>query len=78
MSVMSTGLSDHETPRANGRLNRRVYTIDEVAQQLGLSRNSAYTAARENRLPVPVTRVGKRMFVSKAALDRFLDRQAAE
>ena len=70
MSVQSTALSHHETPRA---MSRRTYTIEEVGQLLGLSRNSAYLAAREDRLPVPVIKIGKRMVVSRAALDRFLD-----
>jgi hypothetical protein len=48
------------------------YSVDEVARLLGLSRNRAFVAARENRLPVPVFRVGKRMFVVRAVLDRFL------
>ena len=80
MSIPSTGLSHHETPRRPGirhnrgpPLERRTYSIEEVAQQLGLSRNSAYVAARENRLPVPVIKIGKRMMVSRAALDRFLE-----
>jgi hypothetical protein len=33
------------------------YSIEEVAAILGLSRNSAYVAAREDRLPVPVMMV---------------------
>ena len=70
MSIASTALSHHETPRA---MPRRTYSIEEVAQLLGLSRNSAYVAAREGRLPVPVIKIGKRMMVSRAALDRFLD-----
>ena len=54
-------------------LERRTYTIVEVAQMLGISRVGAYLAARDNTLPVPVIRVGKRVFVSRAAFDRFLD-----
>jgi excisionase family DNA binding protein len=73
MSMGSTGLGHDETPR----MPRRTYTIEEVAEQLGLSRNSAYVAARANTLPVPTIRVGKRMFVSRAALDRFLGGAAA-
>lgn len=53
-------------------LERKTYTIDEVAALLGLSRNSTFVAAREGRLPVPVIRIGQRMMVSRAALDRFL------
>jgi hypothetical protein len=48
------------------------YTIEEVSALLGLSRNRAFVAARENRLPVPVIRIGKRMFVVRATLDRLL------
>jgi excisionase family DNA binding protein len=69
MSIASAALSHHETPR----LARRTYTIEECAELLGLSRNSAYVAARENRLGVPVIRIGKRMFVARAAMDRFLE-----
>jgi excisionase family DNA binding protein len=68
LSIASTALSKHETRS----LTRATYTIDEVAVLLGLSRNRAFVAARENRLPVPVIRVGRRMFVSRAALDRLL------
>jgi excisionase family DNA binding protein len=77
MSTISTGLGHDETPRASGGrvrpLERRTYTIDEVAELLGLSRNRAFAAAREGRLPVPVIRIGKRIFVSKVAMDRFLE-----
>lgn len=51
---------------------RRTYTLTEVAQILGISRNSAYVAARADDLPVPVIRIGSRMLVSRAALDRLL------
>jgi excisionase family DNA binding protein len=74
MSIASTGLGEHET----SRIGRRTYTIDEVAALLGISRNSAYVAARANSLPVLTIRVGKRMLVSRAALDRFLDGGAAD
>lgn len=40
---------------------------------LGLSRNATYVAAREDRLPFRVIRIGKRMMVSRAVFDRFLD-----
>jgi excisionase family DNA binding protein len=73
MSIESTGLGHHETPR----LTRRTYTIEEVADLLGLSRNRCYVAARNGTLPVPVIRIGRRMFVSRAAFDRFLEGEAA-
>ncbi len=76
MSIQSTGLSHHETPRMGG-VTRKTYTIDEVAILLGLARNTAYVAAREGKLPVPTIRVGRRLLISRAALDRFLDGEAA-
>ena len=53
-------------------MQRQTYTIDEVAALLGISRNSAYLAARNNRLPVAVIRIGKRMMVRKSEFDRLL------
>jgi excisionase family DNA binding protein len=58
-------------------MSKRTYSIEEVAQILGLSRNSAYVAARGNLLPVPTIRIGRRMVVSKAALDQLLGAEAA-
>jgi excisionase family DNA binding protein len=55
------------------KLARATYTIEEVGELLGLSRNGAYLAAREGRLPVPVIKIGKLRFVSRAVLDRFLE-----
>jgi excisionase family DNA binding protein len=60
-------------PQRRPKLARATYTIDEVGELLGLSRNGIYVAAREGRLPVPVIKIGKRMFVSRAILDRFLE-----
>jgi predicted DNA-binding transcriptional regulator AlpA len=68
MSMPSTGLGHHETPR----MQTRVYTIEQVGTMLGLSRNSAYSAARDGTLPVAVIKIGRRLMVSKAALDKFL------
>lgn len=48
------------------------YTIEELAALLGIGRASAYEAARRDALPVPVCRVGRRLFVLRADVDRFL------
>ena len=61
-----------EAPQGTA-INRKTYTIDEVSVLLGLSRNSTYVNARAGLLPVPVIKIGKRMLVSRAALDRFLE-----
>ena len=50
---------------------RLTYNVPEVAKILGLSRCTAYTAATRGDLP-GVVRCGKRILVSKAALERAL------
>jgi excisionase family DNA binding protein len=50
---------------------RRTFTIPEAGQILGLGRNSAYTLAKSGRLPT--IRLGRRLLVPKAALDRLLE-----
>jgi hypothetical protein len=47
----------------------RTYSIDEVADLLGIGRNSAFAAAGKD---FPAIRVGKRLLVPKVALDRLL------
>lgn len=49
---------------------RRTMTIPEAATLLGISRNSAYVAARKGELPV--VRIGKRFLVPRSALERLL------
>ncbi|MGK2964027.1 MAG: helix-turn-helix domain-containing protein [Tepidiformaceae bacterium] len=51
---------------------RGTLTIGEAAQRLGVGKAAAYQAAREDRLPVPVIRVGRRILVSRAALEAVL------
>jgi len=50
-------------------------TVEEAAQQLGISRNSAYVLARSGELPV--LRLGRRLVVSRAGLARMLDQAGA-
>lgn len=47
-------------------------TISELAQALGISRPVAYSLAKNDELPVPVIRLGRRMVVSRAAVDALL------
>jgi excisionase family DNA binding protein len=47
------------------------YTVPEAGRLLGLSRNSAYDAARNKKLPC--VRIGGRLIVPRAALMRLLD-----
>ncbi|TAK30440.1 MAG: DNA-binding protein [Chloroflexota bacterium] len=56
------------------RSERWVLTIEEAAKLLGLGRNGAYEAVR--RGDVPSIKIGRRLFVPKAALQRMLDTAA--
>jgi excisionase family DNA binding protein len=48
-----------------------VYTIDETASKLGLSRATAYSLAREGR--IPAIRISeRRLVVPKVALEKML------
>jgi excisionase family DNA binding protein len=51
--------------------NRAVLTVEEVAAVLGISRGLAYAAVREGHLPH--IRIGRRILVPVAALERFLE-----
>jgi excisionase family DNA binding protein len=51
--------------------DRLTWTIAEAAELLGISRASAYEAARRGELPVKM--IGRRMLVPRAALLRLLD-----
>jgi excisionase family DNA binding protein len=50
--------------------DRLVCTVEEVAQLLGISRSFAYEAVQKGL--VPSMRIGRRILVPKAALERFL------
>ena len=50
---------------------RQTVTVPEAARRLGIGRNSGYDAVKAGELPV--IRIGKRLLVPKAALDRLLD-----
>ena len=54
---------------------RQTYTIAETGRLLGIGRNQAYAAAKAGE--IPTIRVGKRLLVPKAALDRLLAGEAA-
>jgi excisionase family DNA binding protein len=53
----------------------KTLTIEEAAKVLRISRASAYEAARRGELPT--VRIGKRLLVPQAALDRLLSGGAA-
>ena len=53
-----------------------VYSVDEVAKMLGLSKYSAYEAAK--RGDIPTIRIGKLIKVPKVAFHRMFERVLAE
>ena len=57
--------------------NRKTLTVEEAAAALGVSRSTAYEAARlylatDGEEGLPVIRLGHRMLVPAARLDRML------
>ncbi len=54
-----------------GNHQRLTYTVAEAARLLGISRNSAFSAARTGALPA--IRIGRRLLVPRRALERLLD-----
>lgn len=53
-------------------IDRQTVNIETVGKMLGVSRPVAYELARRDQLPVPVIRLGRRMVVSKRALEEVL------
>jgi len=51
-------------------MHRQTLTVEEAGGLLGISRNSAYEAARRGELPA--IRIGKRLIVPRAALEKLL------
>ena len=51
-------------------LERRTMSVEEAAVALGIGRTSAYLAARRGELPC--LRIGRRLVVPRAAIDRLL------
>ena len=52
-------------------MDKRTLTVPEAAKALGISRTTAYEAARTGQLPI--IRIGKRILVPAVALDRLLE-----
>ena len=50
-------------------------SVEEAGEILGCSRNTAYEAVRRGE--IPVIRIGKRLLVPKAALQRLLNGETA-
>lgn len=53
---------------------RQTYTIREVSRLLGLSRNATYAACRKRQ--IPALRIGRRLVIPVAAVNRMLETPA--
>ena len=56
---------------AQGNQERLCLSVPEAAKVLGISRGLAYELARSGRLPA--LRFGRRLLISRAALERMLN-----
>lgn len=56
----------------SNRADALTLTVEEAAARLGISRTLAYELAAADRLPVPTFRLGRRLVVSRVALERAL------
>lgn len=77
--IQSTSMGRDELPGLSARAKaagRLTYTVPEAGRLLGISRGTAYAAAAEKTLPT--IRIGRRLLVPRAALERLLDRTDEE
>jgi predicted DNA-binding transcriptional regulator AlpA len=63
---------------AHNDVSRETLNIETAGKMLGISRPVAYELARRDQLPVPVIRLGRRMVVSKRALEAVLDARKSD
>lgn len=62
-------MSEHQVGRRSA--DRQTVTVEEAAKILGIGRNTAYEAVKQGE--IPVIRIGRRILVSRVALERLLD-----
>lgn len=54
----------------SGPGKRQTYTVSEVAEILGIGRNTAYDCCRNGE--IPTVRIGGRILIPRAAIDDLL------
>ena len=70
MAPKGPALAEAVDEELAGWRDKSTVTIDEAAPIIGVSRGSAYAAARSGE--IPTLRIGKRLLVPVAALRRLL------
>lgn len=56
-------------------MEKVVYTVDEIAELLRISRPTAYDGIRDGK--IPSIKIGRRLLVPKVAFDRYLETAGA-
>ncbi len=56
-------------------IERDTLTLMEFAELLGMSYTTVHLLAQQNRLPVPVSKIGRQYRISRVAYRRWLERQ---
>lgn len=58
-------------PEQSQPADRLTYSVEEGAELLGISRNSAYEAVRKGE--IPTVRLGRRILIPRSRLEALLD-----
>ena len=74
--VLQQGFKARKTGVIKMENDKLTLTVDETAKCLGIGRNSAYEAIARGE--IPVVKVGKRLLVPKAALEKLLNGRLLE
>jgi excisionase family DNA binding protein len=69
-------ISKEKTMDSPSVSERRTVSVECAAREIGIGRATAYAAARRGELP-GVIRIGRRVLISRAALDRYLNERDA-
>ena len=69
--VLERPAEDWEVGAGRAALQPLTYSVPEVARLLGINRNTAYELAARGALPT--IRLGKRVLVVRAGLERLLE-----
>jgi excisionase family DNA binding protein len=56
----------------NDHRKRLTLNVDDVAPLLGINRSTAYELIRRGTFPLPVIRLGRRLVVSRQAVEALL------
>jgi len=67
---MTVAATPSEGPGGNGNREPATLTIEETAAILRIGRNQAYEAAKRGE--IPSIKIGRRILVSRQALDQLL------